>query len=218
MEQVQNSVLSAPIAGTAQSFGVDKDALVTRLDALLEQYLYTLDEYEKLMRQLSKKLSSGYFSLTQANFHNRSGVHYGQDSYDERVQATLRTVVTEDEKAKPHFKAVSAPSAASSGVKEASQVSSADEGEQKENPDVPDAESDVAPEEPESENEDASKVTLPDPIRMFGILVPPALRSARTSFNEAVEGPVVDLATIAGELRALEREIGRVRKGIRKAK
>jgi hypothetical protein len=33
----------------------------------------------------------GYFSLTQANFHNRSGVHYGQDSYDERVQATLRT-------------------------------------------------------------------------------------------------------------------------------
>jgi hypothetical protein len=58
MAQVQNPVLSAPIAGTAQSFGVDKDALVTRLDALLEQYLYTLDEYEKLMRQLSKKLSS----------------------------------------------------------------------------------------------------------------------------------------------------------------
>ena len=35
-------------------------------------------------------LCQGYFSLTQANFHNRSGVHYGQDSYDERVQATRK--------------------------------------------------------------------------------------------------------------------------------
>jgi hypothetical protein len=37
---------------------VDKDALITRLDALLEQYLNTLDEYEKLMQQLAKQLSS----------------------------------------------------------------------------------------------------------------------------------------------------------------
>ena len=35
-------------------------------------------------------ICQGYFSLTQANFHNRSGVHYGQDSYDERVQATQK--------------------------------------------------------------------------------------------------------------------------------
>lgn len=58
---------------------------------------------------------------------------------------------------------------------------------------------------------------LPDPIRMFGILVPPALRSAQKSFAEAVEGPVVKLVGVQGQLRALEREIGRARKGIRKA-
>jgi hypothetical protein len=57
---------------------------------------------------------------------------------------------------------------------------------------------------------------LPDPIRMFGILVPPALRAAQTSFTEALEGPVVRLAAVTGELRALEREIGRARKGVRK--
>jgi hypothetical protein len=36
----------------------DKDALVARLDELLERYLYTLDEYQKLGEQLSKNLSA----------------------------------------------------------------------------------------------------------------------------------------------------------------
>lgn len=35
----------------------DKDALVGRLDELLERYLNTLDEYQKLGQQLSKHLS-----------------------------------------------------------------------------------------------------------------------------------------------------------------
>ena len=58
MAEVQTRVPTEPVAGTARSSGVDKDALITRLDALLEQYLYTLDSYEKLMQQLSKQLSS----------------------------------------------------------------------------------------------------------------------------------------------------------------
>jgi hypothetical protein len=33
-------------------------------------------------------LNQGYLSLAQANFQNRSTTHYGQDSYDERMQAT----------------------------------------------------------------------------------------------------------------------------------
>jgi hypothetical protein len=41
---------------SSQSF--DKDALVTRLDQLLEKYLNTLDEYQKAREQLSKQLSS----------------------------------------------------------------------------------------------------------------------------------------------------------------
>lgn len=45
-------------ASAATLSGVDKDALISRLDALLEQYLNTLDLYEQLMQQLSKQLSS----------------------------------------------------------------------------------------------------------------------------------------------------------------
>lgn len=42
----------------AGSGSVDKNALIARLDTLLEQYLNTLDEYEKLMQSLAKQLSS----------------------------------------------------------------------------------------------------------------------------------------------------------------
>ena len=58
MAEVQTPLPAVHIASTARSSGVDKDALIARLDALLERYLYTLDEYERLMQQLSKQLSS----------------------------------------------------------------------------------------------------------------------------------------------------------------
>ena len=58
MAQVQAPLPADAVPRAAQSSGVDKDALVTRLDALLEQYLLTLDQYEQLTQQLSKQLSS----------------------------------------------------------------------------------------------------------------------------------------------------------------
>lgn len=56
-----------------------------------------------------------------------------------------------------------------------------------------------------------------DPIRWFGILVPPALRTAQSSFVRAVEGPVPRLVGLGAELRGLEVEIGRARKAVRKS-
>jgi hypothetical protein len=64
---------------------------------------------------------------------------------------------------------------------------------------------------------DDTKPKVVDPIRMFGILVPPALRSAQSSFREAIDGPVMRLVAVTGQLRALERDIGRARKAVRKA-
>ena len=125
--------------------------------------------------------------------------------------------VAEDEEGKVQFKTISALDAAPGKEEEDERDDAEEQSEDKNVPGASEYDSGTAPEEPESETDGASKATVPDPIRMFGILVPPALRSAQTSFKEAVEGPVVGLATVAGELRALEREIGRVRKGIRKA-
>ena len=65
--------------------------------------------------------------------------------------------------------------------------------------------------QPETESKKST-----DPLRWFGILVPPALRSAQSTFSTAVDGPVPQLATVARRLRTQEIEIGRVRKQIKK--
>jgi hypothetical protein len=66
----------------------------------------------------------------------------------------------------------------------------------------------------DKDSEKAAKIV--DPLRWFGILVPPALRSAQSSFIAVVEGPVPHLVSVARELRSQEIEIGRVRKQIKK--
>ncbi|KKK15894.1 hypothetical protein AOCH_005432 [Aspergillus ochraceoroseus] len=50
-----------------------------------------------------------------------------------------------------------------------------------------------------------------DPIRWYGILVPPSLRSAQKSFTEAVEGYLPELASVTVEMQAAEKEITRLR-------
>ncbi|KAL6233576.1 hypothetical protein BDW75DRAFT_185752 [Aspergillus navahoensis] len=51
-----------------------------------------------------------------------------------------------------------------------------------------------------------------DPIRWFGILVPPSLRSAQKSFTEAIEGSLSELAGVVVEMRTAEKEISRLRR------
>lgn len=142
-------------------------------------------------------------------------------------------MVTEDEACKLHFTTTSTiPStppqpkkASTTPTTTASQVETTEEPKRNEAEGVPDTAAEEEPKLDHPTQEDPSaaeelpeeKPPVRDPIRMFGILVPPALRSAQTSFTDAVEGPVVALARVGGELRALEREIGRVRKGVRRA-
>ncbi|PYH44937.1 uncharacterized protein BP01DRAFT_357287 [Aspergillus saccharolyticus JOP 1030-1] len=53
-----------------------------------------------------------------------------------------------------------------------------------------------------------------DPINWYGILVPLSLRSAQKTFTEAVEGQVVKLANVVGEMRTVEKQIKQVRSAI----
>ncbi|KAH7078601.1 hypothetical protein FB567DRAFT_596197 [Paraphoma chrysanthemicola] len=206
MAEVQSQSVSLP--QTAHGGGhSEKDALVAKLDELLEKYLHTLDEYQKAREQLSKQLSSGYLSLAQANFHNRSTTHYGQDSYDERMQATRRVNIRGDEEGSGTERILFSITSQEDVVASSKETNS-DQTEEKEGLDsnVNDAKS--------STGQSAAKAR--DPLRWFGILVPPALRSAQLTFIAAIEGPIPDLVTIARNLRHQEIEIGRVRKQIKK--
>ncbi|PLN82147.1 hypothetical protein BDW42DRAFT_167241 [Aspergillus taichungensis] len=64
--------------------------LLRSLDSLLEHYLHLLDQHQRLQADLSSRLSSGFFSLAQANYTCPPGRHYGADYYDDRMKATRR--------------------------------------------------------------------------------------------------------------------------------
>lgn len=57
-----------------------------------------------------------------------------------------------------------------------------------------------------------------DPLRWFGILVPPELRSAQASFISAIDESIADALNASKRMRELEVEIRKLRKDIRKAK
>ncbi|PYH98758.1 hypothetical protein BO71DRAFT_22747 [Aspergillus ellipticus CBS 707.79] len=67
--------------------------LLQSLDSLLERYLHLLDQHQKLQAELGSQLSSGFFSLAQANYTCPPGRHYGADYYDERMKATKRVTL-----------------------------------------------------------------------------------------------------------------------------
>ncbi|RMZ72936.1 ATP synthase subunit D domain-containing [Pyrenophora seminiperda CCB06] len=213
----------------------DKEDLLDDLDDLLEHYLLTLHEYHKVMGELTTQLSSGYMALAQANFHNSSSaIRYGQDCYDERMQAIRKVHIAEHGRLlsdRPHFSihppdVVAPPSRKTSDAEQ-------EEHEQNDEQDEPSSSaipkptdkaettpdagqrSNPDPKQTEQENKKSSE-KIADPLKWFGILVPPALRTAQSTFVDAVEGPIPQLATIAKDLRMQEIEIGRVRKQIKK--
>lgn len=67
-------------------------ALHSQLDTLWAQYLDLVDDYTTAEAAIKEHISSGFFSLAQANFKSSRG-RYGQDYYDERAVATTRTIV-----------------------------------------------------------------------------------------------------------------------------
>ncbi|KAJ4286753.1 hypothetical protein N0V90_013005 [Kalmusia sp. IMI 367209] len=195
---------------------LDREDLASQLDELLEQYLHTLDAYQKAQQQLSKHLSSGYMSLAQANFNNAAHTRYGQDYYDERMQASRQISLSGDEK-KTTFSIKSPAPGTPEPQAESSPLPKDDTPETKESHTDKETESTSSDATGEKTDTSQSKIVQPtNPIRWFGVLVPPALRVAQTSFVSAVEGPVLELPTLVKGLKQQEIEIGRLRKQIKK--
>ncbi|KAL8839584.1 MAG: hypothetical protein Q9170_001688 [Blastenia crenularia] len=172
------------------------------LDVLLERYLHRLHEYQSLQQNLAGELSSGYFSLAQANFSNPNRMRYGQDCYDERMQALTRLNISPRLNATPIAQdtisiSILQPISKQLGAKRTEEDGGRDS---------------------ESIEKDAEiAAPIPDPLKWFGILVPPALRASQSSFKSAVTEAVPSLANVTIEMRTLEIEIRRTRKKMGKA-
>lgn len=82
---------------------------------------------------------------------------------------------------------------------------------------APNADAELSNAPDDHTGDDAKKRSkVVDPLRWFGVLVPPALRSAQGSFIQAVEGPVPRLLNIVRDMRSLESDISRLRKEIKR--
>lgn len=80
-------------------------------------------------------------------------------------------------------------------------------------PPTSDSETDAASsEKAQSKSKPKAKSRSSDPLRWYGILVPPSLRNAQKSFTEAVEDDLPGLASVVLDMQTVEKEIGRVRR------
>lgn len=167
------------------------------IDELLERYLGLVDEYTTLRAALATAQQHMFHALARAHFTADRGARYGPDQYDERMQASRRVVISAAAAALPPTFCVAAPTASAPTTEEAL-------------------------DENEDAGEDAKKQPVAaaatgDPIRWFGVLVPPALREAQSRAVEAVEDVIPRLASVQAEMAHVEIEVRRARKKRAKA-
>ncbi|KAI1369049.1 hypothetical protein F5Y08DRAFT_180215 [Xylaria arbuscula] len=64
------------------------------IDGLLERYLHLLHEYASLREELAALQTGMYQNIARANFAAERGVRFGQDYYDDRMQASRRLAIS----------------------------------------------------------------------------------------------------------------------------
>ncbi|THX28531.1 hypothetical protein D6D10_09181 [Aureobasidium pullulans] len=217
------------------------DELRDQLDALWEKHLTLLDSYHQAQQQLARHFSSGFFDLAQATFKSTSRVRYGQEYYDDRMQATRRFEASTNDNDLPCLALKADDTSPSTDTSNEHSTKSGEKSSDKEakgkkpdQPDQPEQQQPTPPstpprdteEEKLSEEQDKSKTTSDqdkaqkkprDPLHWYGILVPPALRASQKSFISAVESPLIEAANSAQALRLVAVEIRKLRKDIKKA-
>jgi len=230
--------------------------LDSRLDALWEEYLGLLDQYTRAREEISKLMSAGFFSLAQANRSPMHSRRYGQDWYDERMKATRRCQVVEPSEyasdempgSRHHHIVLVAwtPTPAledlhGSGDAESQPArlnESDDEPKQQPSPPGRPTPPSTSPTEAAKDTQNSKPVSPMDPIRWYGILVPPELRKSQASFtsaihespsehgtveegdrmlNELQQAPLLRAANAARAMKAIDAEIRRLRKFVKKA-
>jgi hypothetical protein len=221
--------------------------LENRLDELWESYLSLLDDYTKAQDEIKKHLNSGFLSLAKAQSSAPLGRRYGQDWYDERMKAQRKVHVSSDASEAGDDLISSGLQQLSISVAEIStKVESKDSHDEpafedeksqpKQQPSPPGTPEPEAREQPNKDEKtgEAEKPKPVNPLRWYGILVPPELRKAQSAFSailgdrpdaetqddEACDNessPITNAVNAARGLREVEGEIRKVRKAVKKA-
>lgn len=221
--------------------------LENRLDELWESYLTLLDGYTKAQNEIKTHLNSGFLSLAKAQSSAPLGRRYGQDWYDERMKAERRVHVSSDA-SETSDDAITA----SLQHLSISLAQGPDESESKKCTDQPTVEDETSqpaqqpspPGTPEPEprqeptndkkSEEPEKPKPVNPLRWYGILVPPELRKAQSAFSAVIgdplnggdpndatrdveNSPITGAVNAARALREVEGEIRKLRKAVKKA-
>ncbi|KAG8628865.1 hypothetical protein KVT40_002730 [Elsinoe batatas] len=181
----------------------DIEAAKQDLQALWIKYLGFLDQYSKAQQEIAKYHSSGTFFLAEANFKNTTRTRYGQDYYDERMQAATRYSVADTPSTTLRL--------------ERRESSQTDVTASKVNGKVASEATEAGDYAAEKPAQDLDGDSAPDPIKWFGILVPPQLRSCQKSFLDMATGPIIAAINASRSLREVETSIRKIRKDIRKA-
>ncbi|KAF5594835.1 vacuolar ATPase assembly VMA22 [Fusarium subglutinans] len=174
------------------------------IDELLERYLSLLDEYSQLRKSLSRVQSDVFHNIARANFAGERGMRYGQDHYDERMQATRLLAIEQDAGQSPTFSIFPAPEEGNEADKE--ENSSAEKSDEASTIGAKEASS---TEKKRKQNK--------NPLQWFGLLAPMPLRMAQTHSVTAVEEVIPRLVSVNAEMLNLEIEVRRARKRRAKA-
>ncbi|KAL8853445.1 MAG: hypothetical protein Q9221_001762 [Calogaya cf. arnoldii] len=183
-----------------------KEQLMDELDDLLGRYLGLVHRYTFLHQSMAKELASGFFSLARANFSNHNRVRYGQDLYDDRMQALTMFDINPSTDESSNSADIERLLQGTISVTTTQQVNRDLESKRS----VVDEDATEAPADPDP------KLSISDPLNWFGILVPPALRASQRSFRNATTETIPLLANLSNEMKSIEIEIRRTRKRISK--
>lgn len=221
--------------------------LEDRLDKLWESYLTLLDHYTKAQDEIKTHMNSGFLSLAKAQSSAPLGRRYGQDWYDERMKSTKRVHLSNDDSETTEDTITAGLQRLSISLAQDPEKNEAKDGtdetiveeaesqptQQPSPPGTPEPE----PREQTAEDEKIDQTEKPkpvNPLRWYGILVPPELKKAQSSFSMLVGNPLnteestdpahedavspITNAVNAGRgLREIETELRKVRKALKKA-
>jgi coiled-coil domain-containing protein 115 len=199
----------------------------SHIDALLERYLALVHEYTQLRNRLSTLQAGVFHNIARANFAAERGLRYGQDQYDDRMQALrtleIRAADKTDSDAAPSFHVFDAATRVAERGEGAEPSGddnkpSMDETETTDSPEAEDAKQGKE-NKPEKKTDSfgAKTVDTRNPLRWFGVLVPQPLRNAQNLSIEAAEQVIPRLVSVDAEMQRLEIEVRRARKKRSKA-